>query len=112
MFRKCSQCGRWLPFTMFAEKSKRCKVCRRDYDWQYRYGISPEQYIELYKAQGGKCKICGYEAKEDEYLHIDHSKNTGEIRGLLCRQCNLGLGNFKDNPENLIKAAKYVEENR
>ena len=112
MLKKCPQCGRWLPFTMFAKKSQRCKICRRDYDWQYRYGVSPEEYVTLYKAQNGKCKICGYKPKDGEYLHIDHNKETGEIRGLLCRNCNLGLGSFKDNPENLIKAAKYVEENR
>lgn len=111
MLKKCSQCGRMLPLSMFAPKSNRCRICRRDYDWQYRYGVSPEEYHQLWESQEGKCKICGKELPEGEYLSIDHDKETGEVRGLLCKQCNSGLGYFKDNPENLRKAAEYIEEN-
>jgi hypothetical protein len=112
MLKRCSQCGKLLLTTMFAPKSTRCKICRRDYDWQYRYGISPEQYQELWNKQEGKCKICGTKLPDGEYLAIDHDKESGEIRGLLCRNCNLGLGNFHDNPESLRKAAEYLEENK
>lgn len=110
--RQCSDCKRILTENYFAEKSSRCKTCRRDYDWQYRYGVSPEQYFEIYKAQGGKCKICGYEPKGNEYLHIDHNKETGEIRGLLCSKCNKGLGMFDEVPENFDRAKQYIEENK
>ena len=105
--RKCPRCGRVFPENMFAPHTKHCKLCRRDYDWQYKYGISTEQYFDLWTKQEGKCKICGEET--DEYLHVDHDKKTGEVRGLLCKQCNLGLGNFKDNPDYLKKAIKYLE---
>lgn len=111
MLKKCSHCGRVLLVTQFAPKSSMCRTCRRDYDWQYRYGISPEQYQELWNKQEGRCKICGTKLPEGEYLSIDHDKETGEIRGLLCKNCNLGLGSFKDSPENLRKAAEYIEEN-
>lgn len=111
MLKKCPKCGRILPANMFAPNTRHCKVCRRDYDWQYKYGISPEQYYELWQAQEGKCKICGKELPDGEYLHIDHNKESGEVRGLLCRDCNLGLGNFRDNPDSLRKAAEYLEEN-
>lgn len=110
MLRKCPKCNRILPENMFAPNTRHCKICRRDYDWQYRYGLSPEQYYELYKAQDGKCKICGKELPDGEYLHVDHNKETGEVRGLLCKDCNIGLGSFKDNPESLINAAKYIKE--
>ena len=110
MLKKCPKCNKVLPESMFGTQSW-CRTCRRDYDWQYRYGLSPEQYLEIYQQQEGKCKICGEELQEDEYLCIDHDKDTGEVRGLLCKKCNLGLGHFKDNPENLRKAAEYLEEN-
>jgi hypothetical protein len=110
--KKCPKCGRVLPDKDFAPNTRHCKLCRRDYDWQYKYGLSPEQYFFLWEKQGGKCKICGKTLPDGEYLHIDHDKQTGEVRGLLCRECNLGLGNFKDNPENLIKAAEYIKESR
>jgi hypothetical protein len=51
------------------------------------------------------CQICGTNLKP---FHIDHDHKTNEIRGLLCRACNHGLGNFKDNPKLLIKAANYL----
>ena len=109
--KKCLRCQRILPDSYFAPKTNHCKICRRDYDWQYRYGISPEQYFELYQAQNGKCKICGKKPDGDEYLHIDHDKVTGEIRGLLCSTCNKGLGMFKEQPKNFKKAAEYIMEN-
>lgn len=105
--RECSRCHRVLPESEFAPRTKHCKVCRRDYDWQYAYGISPSQYLELNKKQSGKCAICGT-TLEDDYLHVDHNAETGEIRGLLCANCNRGLGMFADNPEILEKAAHYV----
>lgn len=107
--KKCPRCHRVLPDSEFAPHTKHCKLCRRDYDWQYRYGISPEQYLELWEAQEGKCKICGKKLPDGEYLHVDHDKETGEVRGLLCTDCNKGLGYFRDNPKNFEIAIKYVQ---
>lgn len=111
MLKKCSLCGKVLPSTMFAPKSTRCKICRRDYDWQYRYGISPEQYYEMLKEQDGKCKICNQTVPEGQYLDIDHNHKTGEIRGLICNKCNKGLGFFGEDIKVLENAIKYLKEN-
>lgn len=110
--KKCPKCGKILPESMFAPNTRHCKLCRRDYDWQYRYGLSPEQYLEFYQKQEGKCKICGKELPDGEYLCVDHNKETGEIRGLLCDQCNRGLGYFHEVVEILKNAIKYLEENK
>lgn len=72
-----------------------------------RYGITPEHYERLLLQQSGKCKICG------DFMNpvaVDHNHITGAIRGLLCKQCNFGLGSFKDNPQRLRAAAAYLEE--
>ncbi len=111
MLKKCSCCGRYLPLNMFVGKDGYCKICRRDYNWQYFYGVSPEEYYEMYKEQGGKCKICGCEL-EDEYLNIDHDSKTGEVRGLLCPNCNKGLGLFNEDINALKGAIKYLEGSR
>lgn len=111
MLKKCSLCGKVLPSTMFAPKSTRCKICRRDYDWQYRYGISPEQYYEMLTEQEGKCKICNQPIPEGQYLDIDHNHKTGEIRGLICNKCNKGLGFFGEDIKVLENAIKYLKEN-
>lgn len=76
------------------------------------YGLTPENYDSLLKAQGEVCAICGgtnKPGKDGGLLHIDHDHSTGKVRGLLCGQCNRGLGHFKDNPDSLRKAALYLE---
>ncbi len=71
-----------------------------------RYGITPEQFDELYNRQLGKCAIC--QQTYHSTLHIDHDHSNGKIRGLLCNNCNRGLGHFKDSTELLENASKYL----
>ena len=65
--------------------------------------------------QDGTCAICNKKnkmkkSKKDAYqLSVDHNHDTGEIRGLLCMNCNFGIGNFKDSIEILKEAIKYLE---
>lgn len=54
------------------------------------------------------CQICGVEFKDKITKQYDHDHATGKVRGVLCRSCNYGLGNFKDNPVLLIKAQSYL----
>lgn len=72
------------------------------YSIQKKYGLSKDEYDEL--MHGASCGICG---KLDD-LCIDHDHNTGEIRGVLCRQCNQGIGLLGDSYEGLIKAMEYL----
>ena len=55
------------------------------------------------------CAICGKQPKG--FLVIDHDHKTEEVRGMLCKQCNIGLGAFKDNPMFLFNAVKYLLKN-
>lgn len=57
------------------------------------------------------CQIC-QDLPQDRWnsLHVDHCHDTGVIRGLICSNCNFGLGKFKDNPKRLIAAAKYLTQ--
>ena len=107
--KKCPKCNKVLPESMFTKSSNICRICRRDYDWLYRYNITPEYYLELYTKQEGKCKICESELTDDGYLCVDHNNKTGKIRGLLCNSCNKGLGCFRDNTEYLKRAKEYLE---
>lgn len=79
----------------------------------WRYGIKPEDYVEMLELQDGRCLICGYLPKPGErYLAIDHDHETGTIRGLLCNPCNRGLGLLGDDPDRLVAAASYLLERR
>lgn len=78
------------------------------------YGMSLEEYKELFDSQNGVCAICGEKAKggktSTRELHIDHDHVTGRNRGLLCHKCNPGLGQFNDSIEMLEKAIAYLKK--
>lgn len=75
---------------------------------QKKYGVTEEQYVEMYTKQEGKCAICLCEAGEHA-LVVDHCHATEKVRGLLCFDCNRGLGDFKDNTEAIRRAVLYLE---
>ena len=70
-----------------------------------RYGLDAEAYDAMVKDQAGCCKICGCTLSTP---HVDHCHKTGKVRGLLCTNCNTGLGQFKDNPKFLEAAIDYL----
>lgn len=73
------------------------------------YGITIEQYEILLKNQNGGCAICfSPTGSNGKRLSVDHNHETGEVRGLLCDDCNTGLGKFKDNPNLLAIAINYL----
>lgn len=79
------------------------------------YSIPISKYKEMSKKQGDVCAICGKEEmrkrkSEVVRLSIDHNHKTGEIRGLLCHKCNVGLGHFSESVEFLLKAISYLKE--
>ena len=77
-----------------------------------RYGITAEEYDQMLKDQNEVCLICGLKAGggrgPKSRLAVDHSHETGRVRGLLCNNCNNGLGRFKDDPALLSKAIEYL----
>lgn len=84
---------------------------RRDTILKNRYGIMEFDYEVLATKQGNVCAICGNPPKSKR-LDLDHCHTTSVIRGLLCNNCNRGLGHFKDNEELLMKAVSYLEKSR
>jgi hypothetical protein len=70
-----------------------------------------EDYDEMFISQDGKCAVCGSEniiKGEREMLCVDHDHKTGEVRGLLCRDCNLAAGLLEDDPERALKLSEYL----
>ena len=83
-----------------------------EYRLKTRYNITPEQYAEMSINQGNRCAICGNEetaqhnhTKKIQKLAVDHCHITGKVRGLLCQDCNRGLGKFHDVHRLLIGIA-------
>lgn len=127
----CSVCGGNSPVALKNKDSTvwRCLTKRRADDrerhktnpkksWMvYRFGDgdkipaaeAKDARDRFYVEQEGRCAVC--KRTEDEVgstLHLDHCHATGKLRGLLCADCNRGLGSFRDSPENLIAASEYL----
>jgi hypothetical protein len=67
-----------------------------------------EEYEAMLSKQCGACAICKRPSPDGRRLHIDHDHSTGLVRGLLCHDCNRGLGIFKDSHVILKAAVKYL----
>ncbi len=73
-----------------------------------RTGITQAQYDAMQEEQGGVCAIC--RNASGQTLHVDHDHKTGYARGLLCRDCNRGIGCLKDDAAVLQSAAEYLKK--
>lgn len=133
---KCIRCGKPTTDNRRAYCSKECKVegqkanSRRNalaYHYRNRdrenaqhradvikkkFGITVERYDEMAKGQGGVCAICQKPCTSGRRLAIDHDHKTGNVRALLCGNCNNGIGKFAEEPELLRRAADYIEQHR
>lgn len=82
-----------------------------------RYGITLKEYNEKFIHQKGLCKICNKSETQLDLngnikrLHVDHNHKTGKVRGLLCSECNTGIGKFKDDISLLEKVIEYLKSN-
>ena len=76
---------------------------------QTNYGITLEDYNFLLEDQNKKFKICNSECSTGKSLAVDHNHETGKVRGLLCKNCNIGLGMFFDSIDFLESAVLYLK---
>lgn len=76
------------------------------------FGITLDELHDMEVRQGNRCRICGSPPQDRGRfgcrLAVDHEHSTGVTRGLLCHNCNVGLGMFADSPERLEAAANYL----
>jgi hypothetical protein len=83
----------------------------RDRKLRRNYGITAAEYDALLAEQGGGCAICGRTENPGRFrqsLPVDHDHETGAIRGILCIDCNRGIGMFRDDLRLLRRAVEYL----
>lgn len=106
-YKKCRYCDfeafDSYGLTYFDSKSNCCKKCKVEYTKAHKYGITPEEYKER-MATSVVCQICD---RSDDLVY-DHDHESGKFRGVLCRNCNIGLGQFKDDIKTMAKAIEYL----
>jgi hypothetical protein len=79
-----------------------------------RYGLSVSQFEQMFYDQRGKCAICKDDMLFDaigseKRTNVDHDHKTQQVRGLLCRTCNLLLGFANDSIAVLQTAIEYLK---
>lgn len=132
----CKGCDRDLPLDVFNKRASapdgrayKCCECDAQYQKKYQaqehvkeknreyhrkhhlertYGVTPEQYAEMLFIQGGRCAACTSDG-DGKKLHLDHNHETGEVRGLLCWNCNAAIGLLKEDVDRLRNLIAYLE---
>ena len=130
----------YLRETNFTDKNMKCKKCQKEknktefypnkayrigfHPWckscfiitlrncylKRTYGLTQEQYLEMLTAQDGGCAICGKKEDPKKSLAVDHDKNTGQVRGILCENCNRGIGLLNHDVELLKRSIEYLNQ--
>lgn len=110
--KHCRMCGGQKDESEFEETRHVCRLCRNRQKTTQRFGITTDDYNDLFNKQGGCCAICGnHQSNFTKALAIDHCHKTGRVRGLLCMICNTALGKFNDDELLLHAAIKYLRSN-
>jgi hypothetical protein len=86
-----------------------CTRCVRGRALSVNYGVSLEWYDKTLESQGGGCAICRSQVPGGQgSFHVDHDHLTGITRGLLCSNCNTGIGYFRDRVDILLASISYL----
>lgn len=128
--KTCKKCKETKPLSEYYVCKRdgivaRCKACMKRHSKKHyvenpekfrerllvrKYGLTIEDYDAMLENQGGSCAICNTtDPRGHGRFHVDHNHKTGVVRGLLCTDCNTGIGSLKDSPEHLRAAAIYLE---
>lgn len=130
----CKTCGDDKPLSEMTEQNRYlCKKCwskkgnkwqranrkasnrsKRDHHFRKHYGITYADSDAMLAAQGFCCAICRtrIDTERPKAKHVDHDHKTGRVRGILCFQCNSGLGSFKDDIARLAAAIEYLARHK
>jgi hypothetical protein len=113
--RVCKPCVHARQAVLIAKRKEQGDPLFRADRLRREYGLTPGAVAAMRETQGGACAICEKPFRDEpvgERMHIDHCHETGHVRALLCHNCNLGLGHFRDNEELMLKAVAYLTQHR
>ena len=104
---QCKECTKIARKKHYSNPEK--QAMKYASDLKRMYGVTPEEVKEQWELQGECCDICKKSIPlRDFHTHIDHCHTTGKFRGVLCSDCNISLGNMKENTEALKSMIEYI----
>lgn len=116
--KKLRQRARWVKW--YAKEDTRLKINKYQQNYRYKtkniagkhwelnakYGVGIDYWEAMLDHADYKCEIC----EQENDLVFDHCHTTGVARGVLCRNCNAGIGNLKESYTFVVRAAAYLKE--
>lgn len=118
--KECTNCGEVKPLSEYHKGSykghdHRCKPCKLELNRNTRYiktyGITIDDYNRMFEEQEGNCGICNkHQVEFKKRFAVDHDHDTNEVRGLLCFDCNIGIGKLGDTIESVENALNYLKK--
>jgi hypothetical protein len=121
--KTCTDCGVVKDEKEFRANHSFCKKCyqaryntserQRATRLKAKYSMTIDEYDQMLESQNGRCAICRTTEPggSGSRFAVDHNHQTGYVRGLLCSNCNRGIGFLKDSPIILSSALSYLLEN-
>lgn len=110
---QCKQCTKQRMKLYREANPVKIKESWKRSGYATKYGITLEQYNEMFALQAGSCAICKkHQSELQKALAVDHCHTTQMIRGLLCSTCNIGLGYFQDSETSLLAAIEYLKQSK
>ena len=113
LYHECKACYSTRRRSKYDQHKNKVTMLKR------RYDLTWDTYLDMLADQHGKCPICMEELAMDPDCPrsglapvVDHDHDTGRVRAILCADCNRGIGMFKENPDALWSAARYVIEQK
>lgn len=105
--RACKACDYVRSEDQRASKLDQYRRAARERTFRRKYGLTLAAFDALLTDQNYRCRIC-WELLFIDTTHVDHDHDSGAVRGLLCPNCNLALGHFRDDPWRLRQALAYL----
>ncbi len=112
----CKVCHNERHWVNREENNAKCKAHYAANKAKYKnyhrlksYGVSQEQYDSMFENQKGCCAICNQTLDQSKNTCVDHCHKTGKVRGLLCANCNFGIGHLKDSIPLIESAIQYLK---
>lgn len=117
--KECKLCRTGKPLNEYYYRKdtntyrNECKECMIERNRVRSLGVTNLDYEKMFIEQQGLCGICKCKLNSSRYTRfaVDHNHKTGDVRGLLCTNCNTGIGLLKDNIIVLNNAIKYLQSN-
>lgn len=95
---------------------EKAKISYKESSWRNQYGIKNmtyDRYLLMLKEQNNCCYLCDKNQNElERSFHVDHNHTTGEVRKLLCEDCNHRLGWYEKSKHLINKFDNYLKEHK